>query len=67
MKPPFQATVTHLIMKNRLLQLALLLQNRGEIAVRGGELRVDLERLQIQPRRLLDLPLLSFDVRQIVL
>jgi hypothetical protein len=52
--------------EQRLIELALLLQYRCEIGVGGRKLRKHLQRLQIQPRRLLYIPLLPLDIRQIV-
>ncbi len=53
-------------MEQRLIELALLLQYAGKIGMRGRKLRKHLQRLQIQPGRLLNIPLLPLDIRQVV-
>jgi hypothetical protein len=52
--------------KQGLIELALLLQYAGKIRVGRRKLREHLQRLQIQPGRLLNIPLLPFDIRQII-
>ncbi len=53
-------------MHEGLVQLALLLQDGGEVRVGGGELGEDLQGLEVEPRRLLDVALLALDVRKVV-
>ena len=53
-------------MHEGLVQLALLLQDGGEVRVGGGELGEDLQGLEVEPRRLLDVSLLALDVRKVV-
>ncbi len=55
-----------LVVHEGLVQLALLLQDGGEVRVGGGELGEDLQGLEVEPRRLLDVALLALDVRKVV-
>ena len=55
-----------LVVEQGLIQLALLLQDRGQVRVCGRKLREHLQRLQVKPCCLLNIPLLPLDVRQIV-
>ena len=55
-----------LVVHERLVELALLLQHRRQVRVSGRELGEDVERLQVETRRLLDEALLALDVGQIV-
>lgn len=51
-----------LVVHQRLVEFALLLQHRRQIAVCSGEFREDLQRFQVEPRCLLDVSLLTFYV-----
>ncbi len=53
-------------MEQGLIELALLLQNGGKIRVGRRKLREHLQRLQIEPGRLLYITLLPLDIRQII-
>jgi hypothetical protein len=49
-------------MHEGLVELSLLLEDRGQVAVGCRELRKDLEGLQVEPRRILDVALLALYV-----
>lgn len=55
-----------LVMHQRLVELALLLQHRCQIAVSSSEFWKHFQSLQIEPRRFFDVTLLAFNVSQIV-
>ena len=48
------------------IEFALLLKHRRQVRVRSGELGEYVECLEVQPRRLFDVALLTFDIGQIV-
>lgn len=54
------------VVHERLVQLPLLLQDRGQVGMSSSKLGEHLESLQVQPRGLLDVALLALDVGQIV-
>lgn len=49
-----------------LIEFSLLLQDGCEVGVGGRELREDLQGLEVEPRRILDVALLALDVGQVV-
>ena len=55
-----------LVVHQSFVQFPLLLQDRSEVRVGGGELREHVQSLQVEPSRLLDESLLPFNVGQIV-
>ena len=54
------------IVKQRLIQFSLLLENGCKIAVGGSKLGENLECLQVEAGGLLDVPLLPLDVGEVV-